>query len=259
MKWNVSPEIFSIGSFSLRWYGLLFAVGFLVGNKYTTYWFRKLGVEKTEEQINKLFTYIFLGTIIGARLAHCLFYDPEYYLSHIWEIPMVWKGGLASHGGYTGVIVAIYLFQKGCKELNFLEVCDLLSAPALFCAVCIRLGNLFNSEIIGKETDLPWGVIFTRVDPFPRHPTQVYEMLTYVFVTLSSGYLYKRFHKVWNPGKIFGYTLIVGMGARIFIEFTKVTQSQLVIGLPINMGQILSLIMCGVGFYFFFRNKKGTV
>ena len=259
MIWNGDPELFRIGSFAIRWYGLMFALGFFIGVKYVEIWFEKLGVANHKDQANRVFTYVILGTVIGARLAHCLFYDPSYYLQNLHEIPMVWKGGLASHGGYAGVIIALFLFAKKCPEMTFLKLTDLLTVPSLFTGSLIRVGNFFNSEIVGKISDAPWAITFKAFDPNPRHPTQVYESMSYFLISSFLFVLYKKKHKEWGEGRILGLCLMMGMGIRIPLEFTKMTQSELVQGLPINMGQILSLLFCFLGAYLFFRKPKNTL
>jgi phosphatidylglycerol---prolipoprotein diacylglyceryl transferase len=133
-----------------------------------------------------LFLFLLLGTIIGARLGHVFFYQPDYYLAHPWEVPMVWQGGLASHGGFAGVIIAIYLYRKKHPDMSFMEIADRISIPCLLAATLIRIGNFFNSEIIGTPSNLPWAIVFASIDNVPRHPAMLYEAAAYfiVFVAL---------------------------------------------------------------------------
>lgn len=177
MVWNVDPVIFQIGGFGLRYYPLCFIIGFTVGYLYTEKRFLANGF--TKEQVDSMLTHLILGTIIGARLGHCLFYEPEYYLSNPILILKVWQGGLASHGGIAGILTAIYLYLRKWKSMSFFWLVETMIPPIMFTLGMIRIGNFFNSEIIGKITDVPWAVIFERVDPNPRHPSQIYEAIGY--------------------------------------------------------------------------------
>jgi prolipoprotein diacylglyceryl transferase len=178
----VSPEIFSfgpfsigslnLGPFSVRWYGLLFAASFVIGFQIMN-WIFKIE-KKSEKDLNDLVWYMILGTVIGARLGHCLFYNPEYYLSNPLEILKIWQGGLASHGAAVGILTAMYLYSKKKVGQSFLWILDRVVITVALAGSLIRLGNLFNSEIIGIPTDLPWGFVFTLIDEIPRHPAQLY-------------------------------------------------------------------------------------
>ena len=184
--WNVDPEIFRVGPFAPRWYGIFFALGFAVGYMIMVQIYRS--ERQPEEHLSSLFLYIFLGTLIGARLGHVLFYQPDYYLARPWEILMIWQGGLASHGGFTGVLIALYLYSKKYKEMSFLELSDRLVIASLPAASLIRIGNFFHSEILGVPTNLPWAIIFLQVEDLPRHPTMLYS--TRLFLTCSSSLFY---------------------------------------------------------------------
>src|SRR6516165_6884210 len=153
LVWNVDPAIVSFGPFTVRWYGLLFALGFLVGFQVMAQIYR--AERRPFENLSSLLSYVMLGTIIGARLGHVLFYQPDYYLARPWEIPMVWHGGLASHGGFAGVIIALYLYLRKHRDMSFIEPADRLAIACLPAATMIRIGNFFNSEIIGRPSDLP--------------------------------------------------------------------------------------------------------
>jgi len=186
IHWGPSPEIFTIGPFSPRWYGLFFAIGFVVAYQIL----RKNVFEKEGrpvEDLDKLFLYTVVGTVVGARLGHCLFYEPAYYLTHPLKILMIWQGGLASHGGTIGVLISSYLFIKKHPQYGWWWIVDRMCLVIGFVAGMIRLGNFMNSEIYGKPTDVPWAIIFERVDQLPRHPTQLYESLSYflIFVGLQ--------------------------------------------------------------------------
>jgi prolipoprotein diacylglyceryl transferase len=174
--------MFSIGPITVRWYGLLFAMAFIVGYKILTWMYKRDG--KPENDVEQLTVYMIIGTVIGARLGHCLFYNPEYYLAHPIEILMVWKGGLASHGAAVGILISMYIYSNLKKDQSYLWVMDRVVIATALGGSFIRLGNLFNSEIIGKPADVPWAFIFTKIDDVPRHPTPLYESLAYLIIFL---------------------------------------------------------------------------
>jgi phosphatidylglycerol:prolipoprotein diacylglycerol transferase len=247
MTWNIDPEILRIGPFALRYYSLMFVIGFIIMGEYVKYLFKRSG--KNPEDVSSLTTYIITGMLIGARLGHCLFYDPIYYWNHPLEVLFIWEGGLASHGGYFGVLVAAYFFLRKNPSYNFLNLMDILSAPSLFVGGLIRLGNFMNSEIYGKPTDLPWAIIFEKVDKVPRHPSQLYEAAGYLLIAGVLFYLQKKFLDQWRPGKILSIAIILSFFFRFLVEFTKGEQSTLLENPDINVGQWLSIvfIVFGVG------------
>lgn len=256
MNWNVDPEIVKIGPLALRYYSLLIVIGFVLGGHYVTLLFKKEG--KNPEDISSLTTHIILGMLIGARLGHCFFYDPVYYFQRPFEILFVWEGGLASHGGYAGVIISVYLFLKKHPKYQFFNLMDILAGPCLFVGGLIRVGNFMNSEIYGRPTTLPWGVVFERIDTFPRHPSQLYESIGYFTIALILGSLYKYKSKVWKSGSVFAIGIIISFLFRFVVEFTKDEQSTLLYQPVINMGQWLSLgfVVIGLGLYFFIQKKS---
>lgn len=240
MNWNVDPEILTIGPFSLRYYSLMFIIGFLLMGEYVKKLFTKYG--RDPELVSSLTTHIIVGMLIGSRLVHCLFYEPQYYLTHPLDIIKIWEGGLASHGGYLGVIIAVWIFMRKHPELKFFWIVDLISGPSLFVGGLIRIGNLFNSEIVGRPTDLPWAVVFQRVDPFPRHPAQVYEAIGYFTIAAFMMLLEKKKFRELKRGSIFALTLALAFMFRFFVEFVKDEQATFIVSSMINMGQILSLV-----------------
>jgi len=258
INWDVSPELFSIGPITVRWYGLLFASAFLVGFQIMTKIFKQ--EKKNLDDLNDLVWYMILGTVIGARLGHCLFYNPSYYLSHPLEILMVWKGGLASHGAAIGILIAIYLYSKKKKDQPFLWVMDRIVITVALGGSFIRLGNLFNSEIIGKPTNLPWGFKFVRAhiaDPLiPRHPTQLYESLAYLITFFVLYKIYDSKKEKIAQGYLFGLFLILVFGFRFFVEFLKENQTYFEEGMLLNMGQILSIPLIILGVYLLINSKK---
>jgi len=248
--WSVSPEIFSIGPLTIRWYGLLFALG-IVGSYYTLqYIFTKEKLPQT--MLDKYAIWAVLGTVVGARLGHVLFYEPAYYFSHPAEIFMVWHGGLASHGATLGLILVVILFCVKYK-MPVLWLFDRMAVIVPVAAGSIRLGNLMNSEIYGHSTTLPWGFTFVKAIPpetIPCHPTQLYEALVYfsLFISMVLWYRYKKGQIL--GGLFVGVMFLVIFIARFFIEFIKNTQVDFEQGMILNMGQWLSIpfILLGVLF-----------
>ncbi len=264
ITWNVDPEIFSLGPFSIRYYGLLFAAGFLGGYYILEKMFKS---EKIPiEWLDKLFVYVMVATVVGARLGHVFFYGWEYYSQHPGEILQVWHGGLASHGGAIGIILAIWLFSRNVSKKNPLWVLDRLAIPIALASFFIRTGNLMNSEIIGSPSNLPWAFIFERAsveDPLiPRHPAQMYEALCYLFLFVSLLWMYWKTKAKEFQGRIFGVLLIGVFTARFIIEFVKEDQEAFEKGMLLNMGQLLSIPFVLAGIYIIiksFSNKKAAL
>lgn len=254
ITWNVTPELFNIGPFSVRWYGLLFAMAFIVGFQIMQWMYKK--ENKPISDVEQLTIYMIVGTVIGARLGHCLFYNPEYYLANPLEILMVWKGGLASHGASIGILIALYFYTKK-KKVSFLWQMDRVVIATALGGSFIRLGNLFNSEIIGKAADVPWAFIFTKVDNVPRHPTQLYESLGYLIIFLILFFIYKNKYKKLNDGFIFGLFLILLFAFRFFVEFFKESQTGFEEGMAFNMGQLLSVPFVILGVVLIIKSLKG--
>jgi len=253
IHWNVNPDLLHIGFFRLRWYSLMFMAsfycGFLIMNKI----YKREG--RSEKDLNDIFVYVFIGTLVGARLGHCLFYEPGYYLSHPFEILKVWRGGLASHGAAVGILTAIYVYIRTRKGLTYLWVVDRVVITVALSGFFIRLGNLFNSEIIGKPTDLPWSFVFVRVDALPRHPTQLYEAFAYLLVFFLLWRLYEKFGPKCD-GLLFGTFLVTVFAARFLIEFVKKNQEAFEAGMVLNMGQLLSIPLILLGIILLVRSLK---
>ena len=264
INWNIDPVIFQLGGIELRWYSLLFVSGFILGWYIMRSFFRR---EKISENLLDPMLYMLLiCTIVGARLGHVIFYQPDYYFGS-WqgflEIFMPWKGGLASHGGTIALLIGIWWYAKkyGPKNhFDFVWVLDHLVIPVSFAACFIRLGNLFNSEIYGGPTDLPWGFVFLRNgETVPAHPTQLYEAGTYLLLGFLLMWMYRyRLEKIYR-GTFVGLFLVVCFGARFLIEFVKNDQVDFEADMLLNMGQILSIpfILIGIGFlvYAFVRKQ----
>ncbi|MBT5934239.1 prolipoprotein diacylglyceryl transferase [Sulfurimonas sp.] len=236
--WSLDPIAFSFGPLRVFWYGIFFAIATLSGLQYMKWVYSVEG--KDEAMLESMFIYIVIGIVIGARLGHCLFYDPAYYLANPMKIFAVWEGGLASHGGGTGVLLALYFYVKKYK-LNYLWILDRVAIPTALFGFFVRLGNFMNSEIIGTPSDLPWAIVFTRVDDLSRHPAQLYESLSYLGIFIILTLLYRIKLHVLNNGFIFGTFLILIFSVRFLVEFVKVKQAAYSSEILISTGQMLSL------------------
>ncbi len=254
--WDFDPVIFSIGDFEIRYYSIMWAAALLVGAWLFTYFCKH---ERLSTSLaDSAFIYIALGTMIGARLGHCLFYEPDYYLAKPWAIiTELRNGGLASHGATIGIITAILLW---CRKYKMPRVwmLDRLAIIAPLSGAIIRFGNLFNSEIIGNATDMPWGFKFVRLYPAGTpieqmqacHPTQLYEALCYLVTFAILFILYRYSRTQYRRGVLFGLAMIGIFFTRFIIEFIKVNQVDFESGMTFNMGQWLSVpfILLGIGF-----------
>ena len=246
IHWHVDPVLIHLGSFGIRWYSLLFVSGFILGWYIFRSFFRREGVP--EKLLDPLLYTLLIATIVGARLGHCLFYQPDYYLGSwkgFFEIFMPWKGGLASHGGAIALLLGMWWFSAKYGKKNgfdFLWIMDRLVITVAFAGCFIRLGNLFNSEIYGDVTNLPWGVVFDlRGETEPKHPTQIYEALSYLILGFILMGLYKNRLPKLSRGTLFGLFLIGCFGMRFLIEFIKEPQVEFEQTMLLNMGQLLSI------------------
>lgn len=275
ITWNVDPVAFSLGPLQVRWYGICWAVGFLLGYILMSKVYKH---EKMPEwSMDSLLLYMLVSTVIGARLGHCLFYEPEYYLSHPVEILKVWEGGLASHGGAIGILIGLWLyvrhFNKSTKKeksekqhITYLWILDRIVIPVCLVGALIRLGNMFNSEIYGTPTTLPWGFVFVRGNEqftgpdgqlLPCHPTGLYEaFFCLVAMVLLLWMYYKRDLGDKRPGLMFGTFLIIIFGSRIAIEFLKNVQVAFEKNMAFDMGQWLSVPFVIVGIVMIVRSFR---
>ena len=292
ITWNVDPVLFSLGNLHVRWYGLLWALGFFFGYFIIRKMYRR--EHMPDESVDKLLIYMLLFTVLGARLGHCLFYEPGYYLSHPLKILAIWEGGLASHGGAIGILLGLWLYvrnynkstkkkQDERQRINYLWILDRIVVPVCLVGALIRIGNVMNHEIYGTPTSLPWGFVFLRgteqfcgtVDNYtpcstgnccpaeawlPCHPTGLYEAL---FCLAAMAVLlwmyYKRDLGDRQPGLMFGTFLVIIFGSRIGIEFLKNVQVDFERGMALDMGQWLSLPFVLVGLVtivWSFANRK---
>lgn len=259
ITWNPDPEIINIGGFGIRWYGLLFALGFVFGY----FIIKKIFIIENIPMkiLDSLTMYMILGTVIGARLGHCFFYEPEYYIANPIEIFYLRQGGLASHGAAVGIIIALYLFSQKHKK-PFLWIIDRIVIVVALAGMCIRLGNFMNSEIIGSSSSLPWAFVFEQVDKIPRHPAQIYESLACLLIFILLIFMYHKRKAGEKNGLLFGTFLVTIFGFRFFVEFVKDVQVDFEQGMALNMGQWLSIpfVMAGLGFIFYAINRsKKTV
>ena len=263
VNWNIDPVIFKIGAFQLRWYSILFVSGFILGWYIMKSFFVREKI--STDLLDPMLYMLLICTIVGARLGHCLFYQPDYYLGSwqgFWEIFMPWKGGLASHGGTIAILLGIWWYARRYGPRNgfdFVWVIDHLVIPTAFAACFIRLGNLFNSEIYGIPTSLPWGFIFERNgETVPCHPTQLYEAGTYLLLGIVLMYLYwNKLDKMYR-GTFTGIFMIVCFGSRFLIEFIKNDQVAFEADRVLNQGQLLSIpfILLGIGMLIYAYKKK---
>ncbi|MDR1673235.1 MAG: prolipoprotein diacylglyceryl transferase [Bacteroidales bacterium] len=265
ITWDIGPEIFRAGVFSLRWYGLMFACAFVCGYYIMRMIFAREGV--SQKKLDRLVWYMVIGTFVGARLGHCLFYESDYFLPRPLEIllpvarnaqgTLYFTGyqGLASHGAAIGILTALFLFSR--KEcLPYLQVLDRIAVVTALSGFFIRIGNLMNSEIYGTETSLPWGFIFVQMgETVPRHPTQIYEALSYLAIFILLCLLYVRTSAPQQPGKLFGVFLVLLFSVRFLIECIKENQVAFENEMMLNMGQILSIPLIVTGFFLLLRKK----
>lgn len=269
IHWNLDPEIINIFGISIRYYGLLFVSGLILCIYILGWIYKRENIPI--ENLEKLTIYGMIGIIAGARLGHCLFYEPSYYLSHPLEmilpitfpsdggIKFIGYQGLASHGGILGLLIALYFYSRKTKH-SMIDTIDLIAVVSGLSYGFIRLGNFMNSEIIGMPTTKPWGVIFGRVDNLPRHPAQLYEAISYLIIFAFMMILYNKRRDKFKNGFFFGLGSVLFFTARFIFEFVKEDQVGFEEGMTFNMGQLLSLpyIAVGIGFiiYGLWKTKK---
>jgi phosphatidylglycerol---prolipoprotein diacylglyceryl transferase len=273
ITWDVSPELIE-GWSRPNWYAILFVTGLVMGYFVIKKNFKAENIK--DEVLDKLVFYVVIATVVGARLGHVLFYGPyfdgvdsfglkqEGYFSHPYNIIKVWEGGLASHGGALALLIALYIFSRKVTKTSFYWILDRMAAPVAIACCFIRLGNLANSEIVGKATDLPWAFSFPRYfddvtrqfDATPRHPAQLYEAICYLFIFIILYILFYKKEKWKFEGYIFGLFLMLLFTARFFVEFIKMEQTDRDYSLFLNTGQLLSIPFILVGAFLFIRALK---
>lgn len=272
ITWDVEPEIFNIGGFSLRYYGLLFVLAFIFGYKIEEKIFRAEGLSM--EWLDKLWIYVAVATVVGARLGHCLFYDWAYFSHHPLEMILPFRfepefkftgfQGLASHGAAIGIITGLWYYSKKVSKKSIFWILDRAVIPIALAGVFIRLGNLMNSEIVGEVTTRPWGFRFVNASGLenplsPRHPAQLYEALCYLLSFGVLMYLYWRTNAKERQGFIFGMFLVLIFTARFLIEFVKENQVEFEETMTLNMGQWLSIPFVAVGCFMLWYSGRNKV
>lgn len=266
--WNPDLEAFNLGPITVRWYGLMWIIGLALAYFVVKRLYKEQKIK--DELFDPLFIYCFFGILIGARLGHCIFYQPGDFLTS-WKgiIEMLlpihfmadgsWKvvgyAGLASHGGTLGLMIALWLYVRK-TNLSIWTVLDNIAIATGITACFIRLGNLMNSEIIGKITDVPWAFIFEKVDAAPRHPGQLYEAIAYALLFIIMWALHKKMPEKIGTGWYFGFCLAYIFTFRFFIEYTKEIQEAFEASLPLDMGQILSIPFVILGVYCMIKAKR---
>ena len=264
IDWNPSPELFKIGSFAVRYYSLMFVIAFMLG----LFIMKKIFInDKIDvEKLDSLFMYVVLATLFGARIGHFLFYDPQFLIEKPLEVILPFRfspkfeftgfAGLASHGAAIGVIIALYFYSKKVLKKPLLFILDRIAIPVAIGGAFVRLGNLMNSEIIGKPTNSDYGFIFRRLgEDFPRHPAQLYEAISYVLIFVVVWFVYWKTDKKEKLGYIFGLYFVLMWSARFVIEFFKEAQVDDRAAWALNTGQLLSIPLILLGFYLMFRKK----
>lgn len=261
ITWNVNPTAFALGSFEIRWYGILFACVFAAGYMILDYILKK--EKQSPKMIDSLLMYVVIAVIVGARLGHCFFYEPSYYLAHPIEILYIRDGGLSSHGAAFTILFALWLIARKYQK-KYLWILDRVVMVVALGGLFIRTGNLMNSEIFGLPTTLPWGFRFIRsaswyeppCNALPCHPTQIYEALSYFFIFICLIRYFFKQHSRLKDGIIFGWFLIGVFGMRFLIEFLKANQEPWEDQYLLNMGQILSIPFVILGVAILFIRKR---
>ncbi|NQW31027.1 MAG: prolipoprotein diacylglyceryl transferase [Ignavibacteria bacterium] len=259
IDWNIDPTLFTLGPLSPRYYGLLFAGAFLA-----SYYFMRImcnDAKKSQQDLDSLTITIIVSTIVGARLGHVLFYEPQIITQDFMEVFAVWHGGLASHGGAIGIITGLWIYHKRKKGYSMTWLLDRLAIVAAVSGLLIRVGNFFNSEILGMPTTMPWGVWFKRVDILPiyRHPAQLYEAVLCLVVFVLLWRLYKGGLAFRKPGMLIGLFMVLIFIGRFVIEFVKERQVGFEAGLLFDMGQLLSIPFVLAGAYYIWKASKTQV
>ena len=246
----MDPVLVSFMGLTIHWYGVLFATAIAAGFQVMKRIYVREGLDV--ESLDNLLIYCVIGIVVGARLAHVLFYDPGYYFSHPAKILAIWEGGLASHGGGLGAILALYYYHRKMK-LPFLFLLDRLAIATAIFGFFVRMANFVNSEILGVPSDKPWAIVFERVDSLPRHPAQLYEALAYLTIFIALWAIYKTTEMKQKQGALFGLFLVWVFSARFAIEFVKVKQAAYAQDWTMSAGQMLSIPFLLVGVFLLVR------
>jgi phosphatidylglycerol---prolipoprotein diacylglyceryl transferase len=257
MIWNIDPIMLTLGPIKLGWYGMLFGIGIVLGLQLMRWIYRREG--RNPDELEVLLWFVLIGTVVGMRLGHCLFYDPVHFLSNPLEILKIWQGGYASHGAAVGLIISLYIYCRGTQRPTFIWLADRLAIAAVIAGAFIRIGNFFNAEILGKPTDSMLGVVFQRVDALPRHAVQLYEAVAYLVIFIIMLQIYRRKQPLAN-GTLTGLYLTLIFTARFFIEFFKAPQAVFeAANHLISVGQYLSVPFVLAGIALLIRAKRSAL
>ncbi|MFH1301422.1 MAG: prolipoprotein diacylglyceryl transferase [Planctomycetota bacterium] len=254
LQWDINRVLFELGPIKIRYYGLFFTAGFICGYLLLRWMYRT--EKKNVDDVDSLLIYMVIGTIIGARLGHCLFYHPAYFFEKPIRFLQIWNGGLASHGAAIGITLSAWLYSRKHPDQPLLWLMDRLAIPVALAGFFIRIGNFFNSEILGRATDVPWAVVFvnglgldTREEQLlPRHPVMLYESFCYGCIFLVLYLLYRKYRAETPRGLLIGLFFIMVFSARFVLEFFKMRQAEFAQSLPLSVGQMLSipLVIAGI-------------
>ncbi len=253
LQWDINRVLFEVGPIKIRYYGLFFTAGFICGYLLLRWIFRT--EKRNLDDVESLLIYMVLGTIIGARLGHCLFYHPLEYLSDPIRLLQIWNGGLASHGAAVGITLSAWLYSRRHRDQPLLWLLDRLAIPVALAGFFIRIGNFFNSEILGRASDVPWAVVFKDglgLSPeeklIPRHPVMLYESLCYGCIFVLLLLVYRKYKERTPRGLLIGLFFITVFTARFVLEFFKLRQAAFAENLPLSVGQMLSipLVIAGI-------------
>ncbi|MDY0227544.1 MAG: prolipoprotein diacylglyceryl transferase [Desulfomicrobium apsheronum] len=252
--WNADPIAVSIGPLSIHWYGIFFAAAFIVGLQIMGRMFVREG--RSTDDLDSLLGFVVVGALVGARLGHCLLYDPVYYLSSPLLILKIWEGGLASHGGVIGILVAVGVYARR-SGMRFWWLLDRIAVPAALGGAFIRIGNFMNSEIVGVPTIVPWAVIFERVDDLARHPVQLYEAAAYFIIFIVLFLTWREAALRRRAGLLSGLFLMLVFAARFVLEYFKTPQAAYEAGFFMTVGQWLSVPCVLAGLWLVLRAGRG--
>lgn len=264
LNWDINRVLFEIGPISIRYYGLFFTAGFICGYFLLRWMFR---IENRNlDDVESLLIYMVIGTIVGARLGHCLFYHPEEYLKDPIRLLQIWKGGLASHGAAIGILISAWLYTRKHQDQPFLWLLDRLTIPIALAGFFIRIGNFFNSEILGRATDVPWAVVFVdglglttdQEKMQARHPVMLYESFCYGCIFLVLLFLYRKYRTETPRGLLIGLFFVSVFSARFVLEFFKMRQADFATDLPLSVGQMLSIPLVIAGVLLLVYRKPAT-
>jgi len=260
--WNADPVLFRIGNVVIRWYSVLLVLSFYISYLYVDHIFERENVSKTT--MHSFGIFIIAGLLLGGRLVHCLFYEPEYYLKFPLDIIKPWRGelgngarfvgyrGMSGHGSVIGIVLGIVINAVRTKT-SVIWMVDRIAIFGPLIGFFVRIGNLFNSEILGTSSSLPWAFVFKRVDGIPRHPVQIYEAIAYLIIFIVSWEYYRRRGSSSKPGAILGLVLVLVYSSRFILEFFKEDQSRIESTMNLNMGQVLSIPFIIIGLILLFR------